>query len=429
MFYIFYSIYLLVSFFFVVNGRLSFAPPHDKDQIWLVKIPLVYSIIEKEFPTVDLLEQHEQFVYVCLIPRLYLDKFKHYVLYHHGTYKIIVSNVAEWNLKINKRRQKRSLSAYNNPLDSIYLERFLDYEEQQNWQNLLTKSSLTKNYVKLHPIGFTYENRTLTVVQISTKLNRLSKKKRAGVWIDAGMHAREWLSMGVANYIIIRLLTLKNENKKVKDVLKHFDFYILPMVNPDGYEYSRQTDRLWRRNRSPTIYSDFWIPHKSCSYGVDLNRNFPFEWDTYAGSRSPCQETYRGQLPASEAEVKNIIQFLTNKKEEDNDQFDPHRSMRVYFNLHTYGRYWLLPWSYTKHLKPNDFNSMLNRSAEAIKTMSTTMNNNSSYHNNNQTDEMDCSVGFFAGEERITLDGNEIFGGVIHYLWSLMRDSYRRMPI
>ncbi|CAF4398767.1 unnamed protein product, partial [Didymodactylos carnosus] len=310
-----------------------------------------------------------------------VDQFKNYVIYYRGTFKIIVSNVAEWNLNVIKRRQKRSVLEHSNPLDSVYLERFLTYREQQNWQKLLTKLSSTKKYVKLRPIGFTHENRTLTVVQISTKLNQSLKIKRTGVWIDAGIHAREWLSTGIANYFIIYLLTLKDKNKKVKDVLKYFDFYILPMMNPDGYEYSRKTVRLWRKNRSPIIYPDFRAFDKTCGYGVDLNRNFPFKWKTYPGARNPCQETYRGPSPASEAEVQSVIRFLTNRKKGHKSmhgQSDSYRSMHVYFSLHMYGRHWLLPWSYTRNSKPAGFSSILRRSAEAIKLMSG-INNHSSY--------------------------------------------------
>ena len=33
------------------------------------------------------------------------------------------------------------------------------------------------------------------------------------------------------------------------DLVGEWDWYFLPLVNPDGYEYSRSTDRLWRKTR------------------------------------------------------------------------------------------------------------------------------------------------------------------------------------
>ena len=65
------------------------------------------------------------------------------------------------------------------------------------------------------------------------------------------------------------------------------DWYIAPLLNPDGYEYSHTDDRMWRKNRSPP-------PPGSRCYGVDLNRN----WDVIgfgagATSSNPCSETYK----------------------------------------------------------------------------------------------------------------------------------------
>ena len=34
-------------------------------------------------------------------------------------------------------------------------------------------------------------------------------------------------------------------------LLGHFDFYILPVLNPDGYVYSWTTNRMWRKNMRP----------------------------------------------------------------------------------------------------------------------------------------------------------------------------------
>jgi murein tripeptide amidase MpaA len=53
----------------------------------------------------------------------------------------------------------------------------------------------------------------------------------------------------------------------------------MPLVNPDGYEYSWTTDRLWRKNRTPNLGS-------SC-VGTDLNRNFGFKWLTGGSSTKP----------------------------------------------------------------------------------------------------------------------------------------------
>jgi murein tripeptide amidase MpaA len=69
-------------------------------------------------------------------------------------------------------------------------------------------------------------------------------------------------------------------NPDYTSLLYDIDIYVVPNVNPDGYEYSRTSDRMWRKNRSG--------PRKGC-YGVDLNRNFAFKWGYSGVSRDPCR--------------------------------------------------------------------------------------------------------------------------------------------
>ena len=85
------------------------------------------------------------------------------------------------------------------------------------------------------------------------------------------------------------------------DVLQT-DYYILPVVNPDGYRYTFQYDRLWRKNRRKGT---------SCS-GVDLNRNFGYRWGGKGTSSNMCYETYRGSKAFSEPETDAIRNFFEN---------------------------------------------------------------------------------------------------------------------
>ena len=86
------------------------------------------------------------------------------------------------------------------------------------------------------------------------------------VWIEAGIHAREWIAPAMATYIIDSLL-----NNDVDGFTEKLNIHILPSANPDGYEYSRNSDRLWRKTRSD--YGSLL----RCK-GVDPNRNWDFHW-------------------------------------------------------------------------------------------------------------------------------------------------------
>ena len=87
--------------------------------------------------------------------------------------------------------------------------------------------------------------------------------------------------ISVAVSLIIRELVEDYDNNR--DIVDHLDVYIMPVANPDGYVYSRTTDRMWRKTRSGS---------GSC-IGVDPNRNWGYKWGGQGASRDPCRETYR----------------------------------------------------------------------------------------------------------------------------------------
>ena len=108
---------------------------------------------------------------------------------------------------------------------------------------------------------------------------------------DGGIHAREWISPATVTGILRDLVEHK---ENYANILSKLDIYLLPLLNPDGYEYSRSTDRLWRKNRSH--------PERGRCAGVDLNRNFSYKWGGRGSSGKTCSEEFRGQRPLSEPE-------------------------------------------------------------------------------------------------------------------------------
>ncbi|CAF0730324.1 unnamed protein product [Rotaria sordida] len=430
------------------------------EEIWFVKFSYKHnylSRIEKTFPLIDLLQyDYDQSSCIFLVPQNYLLNFARFIQQHNGFYRIMLDNTKD-TLKKFQLRSKRWTPS-DNPLDKTFYQHFLSYDEQQNWYNLLANSSLTKKFIRLHTIGYTYENRSLTVVQIHSKYRRRYKqqqqRRKLSVFIDGGMHAREWLSIGVANFVLIQFLTLKENNLKVQRILRHFDIFVLSMMNPDGYEYSRTHNRLWRKNRSPTIVSDYWDIDESCC-GVDLNRNFPYQWDSiYGSSNHPCSHSYRGSHPSSESEVQSVVNFLQTNTYSRNKFY-------AYFNLHAYGRFWLLPWTYSTLNKVQNYEDLLKRcnqiasnvmnqtykvgqasfllypcSGTSIDFAATLMPHSMTLElsptfkglpmcfETNQTVDHNCTVGFLAGPEVIEIDGTEVFNAIVEYLDSIIQDYF-----
>lgn len=126
--------------------------------------------------------------------------------------------------------------------------------------------------------------------------------------VDAGIHAREWIGPATALHLIHRLTT----DPELTPLLHSIDIYMLPLVNPDGYEYTRRVNRMWRGTRSRPIGA------QKC-YGADPNRNFPFRWNTTGVSADSCEETYRGRKALSEIECKQLAEFLDEKVSFDFD--------------------------------------------------------------------------------------------------------------
>lgn len=110
-------------------------------------------------------------------------------------------------------------------------------------------------------IGESYEGRPLKVIKISTNENN------PVIFIEANIHAREWISSATALWTINELLTTTNAT--VKAITDSVTWYILPVTNPDGYQFTHDEYRLWRKTRSI---------HNIFCRGVDPNRNFGYNF-------------------------------------------------------------------------------------------------------------------------------------------------------
>ncbi|XP_053677487.1 uncharacterized protein LOC128727583 [Anopheles nili] len=198
-------------------------------------------------------------------------------------------------------------------LDEIY--RYMD--QLQKWFPKL---------VHVMEIGRTSENRPIKVICVSTK--GYIDQTRPVILIDAGLHAREWASHMSTIHLMHQLVEKADENK---ELLENTDWIIMPVANPDGYVYSHEMNRLWRKNR----YSGY----EFCS-GVDLNRNFPFRWSYTSHS---CTDGYAGHAPGSEQETQALMLLMGHYA----------RSIKVYLSVHSCGNYILYPYGYDYVPAPN----------------------------------------------------------------------------
>ena len=160
--------------------------------------------------------------------------------------------------------------------------------------------SLAKNNsrVSVDTLGKSFEGRPMLAVKIGPKGDSPS---RPNVLFMATYHAREWAATEMAMRLMLYLANPPAGNARLDSLLQTRDIWIVPVANPDGYEYTFTADRLWRKTRSP----------QGTGIGVDLNRNHRANWgfDDNGSSPDPQSDIFRGPTAASEVETRNIEAF------------------------------------------------------------------------------------------------------------------------
>ena len=166
------------------------------------------------------------------------------------------------------------------------------------------------------------------------------------------IHARELATAEVALRFAESLLQNYGTDATATWLLDHGELHLLALANPDGRRKA-ETGLLWRKN---THMDD------SCSvnnYGVDLNRNSSFQWNSCPGCSSgySCSETYRGNAPASEPEVAAIESYarsiFPDQRDVTLEASAPITTPGLFISLHSYGRLVLFPWGWDDAAAPN----------------------------------------------------------------------------
>jgi murein tripeptide amidase MpaA len=162
----------------------------------------------------------------------------------------------------------------------------------------------------------------------------------ADVMLNGCHHARE-ISTPVVNYLFAEYLCENyGSDDEVTDIVDNREVWIIPVVNPDGYQYVYDVYDMWRKNRRDNGYS----------YGVDLNRNYTYRWgwDDSGSSPNPSSDTYRGPSAGSEPELQTMMQFYADRDDSGNPVIKA-------INFHTYSQLVLYPWGYKDGTTPHNY--------------------------------------------------------------------------
>lgn len=193
------------------------------------------------------------------------------------------------------------------------------------------------------------DNRKILAIKISDNVAQ-EEADEPDVLFLGGHHAREWIAVEVPYLLAKYLVEQYATDARVKELVDHKEIWIVPMVNPDGHEYSRTTDRQWRKNRRD---------NGDGTFGVDLNRNYEHKWDPLSpGSGTSTVSgnlTYRGPAAFSEPELQAIRNLVLS------------HDFKAAIDYHSYSQLVLYPWGYTGAAAPNQ--RLMNDMAQTMATL------------------------------------------------------------
>jgi len=174
--------------------------------------------------------------------------------------------------------------AFVTPLDvkpqkERYTPDYSIYHNLTSIENTLQTLYLTKSHIltRYEPVYYSKEKRNQHVMKISSG----DRKDKVKILLSFGEHAREFLPVETLFYLIENL-----ESSKVD--LTKLELYVIALANPDGrFIVEKTRNYCWRGTMT----------------GVDLNRNFNWEFGGKGSSDNNNDEEYRGPFVFSGRKV------------------------------------------------------------------------------------------------------------------------------
>lgn len=182
-------------------------------------------------------------------------------------------------------------------------------------------------------IGSTEEGRSIPMMTI--KAPSTTNKEVKSIWLQGLQHAREWIAGATTQYLIDYFTSGYGRIPQVTALLDAgVVIKIVPICNPDGYEYSRTSDRMWRKTRASV---------DNAKVGIDSNRNWPDHWNRGGASSNPSDDTYMGPAPGSAKEVKALMA-----------EYQKTTNVYAAVDFHSYSQLILRPFDWTDDLSRDE---------------------------------------------------------------------------
>lgn len=227
--------------------------------------------------------------------------------------------------------------------------------------NLARVVDIGPSWLRSRDANAGYRMRVLRLNNSATDATITSKPNMV---VFGSIHAREYTPAEVLTRFGEWLVTGYGIDSEATWLLDNFRFHLVLQANPDGRKKA-ESGLSWRKNVDNL--------NGTCSanaYGVDLNRNFPFRWNSASGGSSgnACLGNYRGPVRTSEPETANMLRYvagspdstgvyrggvLPDRRGDASTTPAPSDYRGMFIDLHSYARMVLWPWSHTSTTPPN----------------------------------------------------------------------------
>ncbi|CBY07478.1 unnamed protein product [Oikopleura dioica] len=282
-------------------------------------------------------DENKEEIRLSVDPRDF-KKLEKLVRINGGEIEVLQENI---QALIDADLEKRAARKYESPANYAYNE-YLDFDEWQDWLDHVTGNH--PNEVSPTVFGYTAENRPITGLAIPA----IPDPQKPNIIMDCGIHAREWISPAMCRLFIHELMKCSEEhnydrcNPTIRDeFMQLYNWWIIPIYNPDGYAYSWSDDRMWRKNRTPSV--------NGACLGTDLNRNADLAWGTEGASDNTCSQTFHGDGPNSELETQAAmaaVEYVQN--------YTNNGKIHAYVSLHSYSQIIISSYAVSKNVYPQD---------------------------------------------------------------------------